>query len=954
MTQTSKSALHTKTSKWIKVRGAQEHNLQNLTLQFPKNKLIVITGLSGSGKSSLAFDTLYAEGQYRYAQTFSSYARSFIGELRRPQVDHIENLSPVIAIEQKRGHNNPRSTVGTTTEIYDFLRVLYARTAVAYSLTTHKPLKKQTKNDIFNRLQQDYATCSFSLLAPLVRSRKGHYRELFEQLCKRGYTKAYIDGKLCDIRPGLSLERFQSHDIAVVIDHLQGTTPERLQESLTEALDQGQGVCIVLPEHQKQPIYFSTMLVDPDTGQSYEEPAPNSFSFNTPQGACPDCKGLGFVDKVHLDALIPDKKLSLAQGGIPILGQYKKDVVFSAIKHIFSTYHSSIHQPISQLPDDLLHTLLYGHKVAEQVAPLPYPTLADTIEQKGILGFIQRKHALILHKDRLEAYFYRESCKTCKGFRLKPEALQFKLANKHIGEVANLSLQALEEWLRTLPTHLNHQQKHIAEELLKELIRRVDLLVDLGLGYLTLARGLGTLSGGEAQRTRLATQIGNQLTGVMYILDEPSIGLHSRDNTRLIQALQHLRDLGNTVVVVEHDKETMQASDYMIDMGPGAGKEGGKVIAAGKPEEMHATCSLTAQYLSGKKRVALSKQRGDSQQTLSLIGATGHNLKSIDLHIPLSRLVCVSGVSGSGKSTLIHRTLVPILKQKLYRAHKQPMPYQSIQGVEAVDKVIEIDQSPIGRTPRSNPATYTGVFTDIRLLFSKTAESQLRGYTPGRFSFNVKEGRCEECEGGGIKLLSMDFLPDVHIPCAACLTQRYNPETLEIRYNKLSIADVLNMSVKDARTFFKSYPIIHRKLAVMDEVGLGYVSLGQHATTLSGGEAQRIKLAAELLRKDSGQTLYILDEPTTGLHFEDIAHLIELLQRLVNKGNTVLIIEHSLEVLAAADYIVDLGPEGGEGGGEIVATGTPEEISQVQKSFTGKFLSSALSASTLTSSTSQL
>ena len=921
----------------VSVYGASEHNLCNLTIHFPQYQLIVVTGLSGSGKSSLAFDTLYAEGQYRYAQTFSSYARSFIGELRRPKVEKIEGLSPVIAIEQKTTHRNPRSTVGTSTEIYDFLRVLYAHIGQAYS-NTGKMLQQLSEEDILHQLVNRYQGSCISLLSPLIRSRKGHYRELFAQLYKHGYTKVYVDGVLEDLRPKMQVDRFRNHNISVVIDHLPAKEGQRLDQAVREALQRGKGTLTVLESRSTKPVYFSTKLSDTETGVAFDVPAPNTFSFNTPQGACPRCKGLGEYKCIDNDRLIPNMSLSVSQGGISALGPSKSVSTFRAISYVLSGEGFSLRTPLDKLPENVLDRLLYGErgKKSDYFEPSSAESISDLVEKGGVRGLLLRLQAL---GKKQSSYLRSLACEACGGSRLRSESLQFRIDEKNISEVSSMSLSSLKDWLSDLSNKLTQREQQIATELLREISTRVDLLLDLGLHYLQLNRPMGSLSGGEAQRIRLATQIGNQLVGVMYILDEPSIGLHARDNHRLIKALKKLRDMGNTVLVVEHDKEMMLESDYLIDMGPGAGTEGGKIVAAGRPSKVLQSKTLTAKYLNGQRQVPRPlERRQHSKGLLELIGARGHNLKNFHLRLPLGRMICMTGVSGSGKSTLVHDTLVPILKKRLYRSLKEPLPYDELRGEKQLDKVIEVDQRPIGRTPRSNPATYTGVFTDIRAFFAQLPESRLRGYGPGRFSFNVQGGRCENCQGGGLRVIEMDFLPDVYVPCERCLSKRYNDQTLEVRYKGCSISDVLEMSVNKAVLLFEGLPRIQSKIRTLESVGLGYLSLGQHATTLSGGEAQRIKLASELLRRDTGHTLYVLDEPTTGLHFEDIKHLLDVLQQLVDKGNTVLIIEHNMEVIAACDYIIDLGPEGGEKGGEIVDQGTPEEVAARKNGPTGKYL----------------
>ena len=924
----------------VSIYGAREHNLQSLTLHFPQHRLIVITGLSGSGKSSLAFDTLYAEGQYRYTQTFSAYARSFIGELQRPDVDEIEGLSPVIAIEQKSTHNNPRSTVGTSTEIYDFLRVLYARIGRGYSSKTGKAFEKSGVQAILSQLERRYNGLTISLLAPLVRGRKGHYKELFAQLYKQGYLKVYVDGKLQKLRAEMQVDRFCSHEIAVVVDHVPTEEGERLEESLETALKKGKGTCMVLSDEDSAPVYLSTHLSDPDTGLTYETPSPNTFSFNTLQGMCPSCRGLGHKKSLNAEVVMPDKTLSIAQGGITVLGRAKDSSNFRILQHILYGHGYSLKTPLNAMSEKMVLQLLYGsdRNKTNDFEIKGHETITDLIENRGILGLLVRMQHNGL---RCEQYLLSSTCESCQGRRLRPESLLFKVGKKDISEVTSMPLPTLRQWITELGSQLTDRELQIARELLREIATRSGLLIDLGLHYLTLSRSLDSLSGGEAQRARLSTQIGNQLVGVMYILDEPSIGLHPRDNDRLIQSLKRLRDMGNTVVVVEHDKDIMLQSDYLIDMGPGAGTQGGKIVAQGTPQEVLATNTLTAQYLNNKKRIPQpAKRRSSDQGALELLGACGFNLKKPHFQLPLRRLVCLTGVSGSGKSTLIHHTLIPILKQRFYGAtRKKPLPYADLRGIELIDKVIEVNQRPIGRTPRSNPATYTGIFGDIRLLYAQLPEARLRGYGPGRFSFNVAEGRCPTCRGGGMRLIEMSFLPDMYVSCETCLSKRYNEDTLKVLYKEASISDVLEMPISEARTFFEEHPKMKKKLQTLCDVGLGYLTLGQHATTLSGGEAQRIKLATELLRRDTGRTLYVLDEPTTGLHFEDIARLLNILQKLVDKGNSVLVIEHNLEVIACCDYLIDLGPEGGAEGGNIVDQGTPEEVAKRMKGLTAKYLS---------------
>ncbi|TDQ17207.1 excinuclease ABC subunit A [Algoriphagus boseongensis] len=934
---------------FIEVFGAREHNLKNLDLKIPRNKLVVITGLSGSGKSSLAFDTIYAEGQRRYMESFSSYARSFLGGLERPDVDKINGLSPVIAIEQKTTSKNPRSTVGTVTEIYDFMRLLFARAGEAYSYLTGKKMIRQTEDQIIEQLFSKFAEKKLYILAPVVKGRKGHYRELFEQIRKMGFSKVRVDNVVMDIVPKMQLDRYKIHDIEIVIDRIVADESDRFRitQSLKSGLQHGKGV-IMIREENGDIHHFSKYLMDPETGLSYDEPAPNTFSFNSPYGACPTCNGLGITEEITRESIIPDPELSITRGGIAPLGEYRDIWIFKKIEAILKHYKCSMSTPIKNLPDHVVEVLLFGDKVEVAVDSVKYPGTKWNTTFEGIVNFLQKYQEGSSEKiqDWVSEFTVTKVCPDCEGYRLKKEALHFKIDEKHIGELAVLDIRGLSDWFEDVESRMNEKQNAIAAEVLKEIRKRIGFLMDIGLDYLSLNRPLRTLSGGEAQRIRLATQIGTQLVGVLYILDEPSIGLHQRDNVKLIKALQSLRDLGNSVMVVEHDKDMMLESDFVLDMGPGAGRHGGHVVAAGSPKEIFNNGSITSQYLSGKLGLPVPKKRREGKgKKLVLKGATGNNLKNVDLTIPLGTLTLVTGVSGSGKSTLIHETLFPILNQTFYNSKKEPMPYESIEGLEHLDKVIEVDQSPIGRTPRSNPATYTGVFSDIRTLFTELPESKIRGYKPGRFSFNVKGGRCEDCEGAGMKLIEMDFLPDVHIPCETCKGKRYNRETLEVRFKGKSISDVLDMTVEQAVEFFQNQPKILRKIKTLNDVGLGYITLGQHATTLSGGEAQRVKLATELSKKDTGKTIYILDEPTTGLHFQDIDLLMGVLQKLVEKGNTVLIIEHNLDVIKVADYVVDLGPEGGNKGGNILIQGTPEQVAAHTGSHTGKFLKMELDRS---------
>ncbi len=930
----------------IEIIGAREHNLKNIDLKLPRNKLIVITGISGSGKSSLAFDTIYAEGQRRYMESFSAYARSFIGDMERPDVDKIEGLSPVISIEQKTTSRNPRSTVGTVTEIYDFLRLLYARAGEAYSYLSGNKMTRQSEDQIIDLILKSYEGKKLVLLAPVVKGRKGHYRELFVQIRKMGFSKVRVNGELQDLVPKMQLDRYKTHDIEIVIDRIVVSEKDkkRIRQSVNDSLKHGSGVMMILKEDESV-AHFSKNLMDPETGLAYDDPAPNTFSFNSPYGACPACNGLGVIEEISKDSIIPDDSLSISRGGILPLGEYRDIWIFKKIEAILKRNKVNLSTPIKNIPEDVIHLLLYGDDVPVAVSSVKYPGTDWNTKFEGIINFLEKQKDAGSEKIQAWVKEFTDSkvCEECNGMRLKKEALHYKIGDKNIGELAEMDITSLGTWMENIEEKLNERQLVIATEILKELRKRIGFLLDVGLTYLNLNRPLKTLSGGEAQRIRLATQIGTQLVNVLYILDEPSIGLHQRDNVKLIQALKDLRDLGNTVIVVEHDKEMMLESDEVVDIGPGAGRHGGQIVATGSPKGFIKKESATADYLNGKRKIEIpAERRSTNGKWLELKGATGHNLKSVDLKLPLGNLILVTGVSGSGKSTLIHETLYPLLKQKLYKSRKEPLPYKKISGDDQFDKIIEVDQSPIGRTPRSNPATYTGVFSDIRSLFSELPEAKIRGYKPGRFSFNVKGGRCETCGGAGMRLIEMDFLPDVHVPCETCKGKRYNRETLEIRFKGKSISDVLDMTVSQAVEFFEFQPRIVRKLQTLHEVGLGYISLGQHATTLSGGEAQRVKLATELSKKDTGKTFYILDEPTTGLHFQDIEHLLDVLHRLVNKGNTVLIIEHNMDVIKVADYIIDLGPEGGSGGGEIIAQGPPEEIIKATKSYTGKFLKEEL------------
>ena len=932
----------------IKILGAREHNLQNISLEIPRGKLVVFTGCSGSGKSSLAFDTIHAEGQRRYMETFSAYARHFIGNMERPDVDLIEGLSPVIAIEQKSTNNNPRSTVGTITDTYDFLRLLFARIGKAYSLDTGKPMVKYSEDKIIDIISESYAGRDVTVLAPLVKGRKGHYRELFEQVAKKGFLKVHIDGEIRDLTYKMQVDRYKVHDIELVIDRLRiGSNVKRLREAVQSAFRHGKGVLILLCGDEMR--HFSRMLMDPDTGLSYPEPEPNTFSFNSPYGACPHCNGLGEVAQIDMRKLIPDPTRSIRDGAIEVLGKYSpNNYVYRKIELMGRHYDFTLDDPFSSLSDEAVNAILYGSNHFTGIEDPEDPGYLSGFQ--GIVSYISslssEESPASLQK-WAASFMNMVPCPECHGHRLKPESLAFRILDKNIGNLADMDLLELEEWLRALEGQLDERDAIVAHDVLTEILKRLSFLNNVGVGYLSMNRSSRSLSGGEAQRIRLATQIGSQLVNVLYILDEPSIGLHQRDNRRLIESLQQLRDLGNSVIVVEHDRDMMMASDWLVDIGPGAGVHGGKVLFEGNIKNLKnlKNSSLTLEYLSRKRDIALPERRIiEGRNHLVLSGARGNNLKNVTLDLPLGVLVCVTGVSGSGKSTLINDTLQPILSQRFYHSQRTPLPYDSIEGVEHIDKVIQIDQSPIGRTPRSNPATYVGIFDDIRRLFAELPSARIRGYKPGRFSFNVSGGRCEHCKGAGLRTIEMNFLPDVYVQCEMCGGKRYNRETLEIRYKGRSISDVLDMTVADAVEFFDAYPKLKRKLQTLNDVGLGYITLGQQSTTLSGGEAQRIKLATELSRTDTGNTLYILDEPTTGLHFEDIRVLLGVLQRLVDKGNTVLVIEHNMDVIKSADWVIDLGPDGGRAGGEIVACGTPEQLADEQRSFTGRYLREELDA----------
>ncbi|MCF6182831.1 excinuclease ABC subunit UvrA [Lutibacter sp.] len=938
-----------KQEEYIEVFGARVHNLKNIDVRIPREKLVVITGLSGSGKSSLAFDTIYAEGQRRYIETFSAYARQFLGGLERPDVDKIEGLSPVISIEQKTTNKNPRSTVGTITEIYDFLRLLFARASDAYSYNTNKKMVSYSDEQIKNLILNEFDGKKIMVLAPIIKSRKGHYRELFEQIAKQGFVRVRVDGKIKELEKGMRLDRYKIHDIEIVIDRLlvNKSSEKRLEETITTALYSGDNVLMLIDYDSEIPRYFSRDLMCPDTGISYPNPEPNSFSFNSPKGACKTCNGLGKNNKVNTKKIIPDTSVSIKNGGIIPLGEQKNSWIFKQLQLIAERYHFQLTDPISKIPKPALDIILNGgNEKFEIVSKTMGITRNYEIDFEGIIAFIenQYQHSESSSIKRWANNFMDEMpCETCKGNRLKKEALFFKINTKNISELAHLDIQELAKWFSKIEEKLTDKQLKIASEILKEIRTRIQFLLDVGLGYLTLDRSSKSLSGGEAQRIRLATQIGSQLVGVLYILDEPSIGLHQKDNQKLINSLLNLRDIGNSVIVVEHDKEMIEHADFVLDIGPGAGMHGGEIVSEGNFQQLIKHNTLTADYLNGKRKIEIPKKRRKGNgHKITLSGATGNNLKNVTVSFPLGKMICVTGVSGSGKSTLINETLYPILNKHIYRGVKKPMPYKKIEGLNYVDKVIAINQSPIGRTPRSNPATYTGVFSEIRNLFAKTSEAAIRGYKPGRFSFNVKAGRCETCQGAGVRVIEMNFLPDVHVTCETCQGKRFNRETLEIRYKGKSISDVLNMTINVAVKFFENIPKIYRKLKTIQDVGLGYITLGQQSTTLSGGEAQRIKLASELSKKDTGNTFYILDEPTTGLHFEDIRVLMGVLNKLTNKGNTVLVIEHNLDVIKLADYIIDIGMEGGKKGGTIICQGTPEEIIKHNKSYTAKFLKKEL------------
>ena len=938
----------------IEVIGARSHNLKDISLTIPRNKLVVVTGLSGSGKSSLAFDTIYAEGQRRYIESFSSYARQFLGNMERPDVDKISGLSPVISIEQKTVNKNPRSTVGTITEIYDFLRLLFARAGDAYSYNTGEKMVRYTDDQIVDLILKDFKGKKINLLAPVVKGRKGHYRELFEDIRKRGFNKVRVDGEVKDIVAKMQVDRYKVHDIEIVIDRLEvtGSIEERIKSSMQTAMKHGKGT-IMVSEHEEvkpkkkaaTPRFFSRFLMCPTTGISYDEPAPNLFSFNSPYGACPHCNGLGEVSEIDIRKIVTNESISIAKGALAPVGAMKGSGtwIFKQLEAIGKTYGFTLETPFKDIPEEALNVILNG---SDELFKVTTEGGTYNTSFEGIVAFITRQaeeESSPAMQKWVQGFTNKKACPVCEGTRLKKEALYFRIDGRNIAELSDLDINLLRDFFENIEKRLSKQQNIIALEILKEIRARIRFLLDVGLDYVTLNRSSRTLSGGEAQRIRLATQIGSQLVGVLYILDEPSIGLHQRDNVRLIQALKDLRDTGNSVLVVEHDKDMIVESDYVVDIGPGAGVHGGRVIAAATPKEMLKFDTITAQYITGRKNIDVPRERRKGNgKKITLKGCTGHNLKNVDVELPLGRFICVTGVSGSGKSSLINETLYPVLAAHFYNSEKKPLPYKKITGLEHIDKVIDIDQSPIGRTPRSNPATYTGVFGDIRNLFSEVPEAKIRGYKPGRFSFNVKGGRCETCGGAGVKTIEMNFLPDVYVTCDVCNGKRYNRETLEVRYKGKSISDVLNMTIEQACAFFESVPTIYRQIKTLNDVGLGYITLGQQATTLSGGEAQRVKLATELSKRDTGKTFYILDEPTTGLHFEDIRILLEVLNRLVEHGNTVLVIEHNLDIIKVADYIIDMGPEGGRGGGNLLFQGLPEELVKIKGSFTAPFLKKEL------------
>ena len=937
----------------IEVFGARVHNLKNVDITIPRNSLTVFTGLSGSGKSSLAFDTIFAEGQRRYIETFSAYARNFLGNMERPDVDKITGLSPVISIEQKTTNKNPRSTVGTTTEIYDYLRLLFARAGEAYSYMSGEKMVKYTEEKVVDMIMSDYQDRKIYILSPLVRNRKGHYRELFEQMRRKGYLYIRVDGEIQELTRGMKVDRYKNHNIEVVIDKMKlggtenNTLRERLAKTVSTAMKQGEGLIMILDNERDEAKYFSKRLMDPVTGIAYKDPAPNIFSFNSPEGACPQCKGLGVIDEIDLKKVIPDDKQDIYSGAIVPLGKYKNQMIFWQIDALLKKHNCDLKTPVKDIPKEAMDEVLYGSLEKLKIAKELVHTTSDYfVSFDGIIKYLRT----VMENDDSSAgkkwadqFIAEAQCPECHGQRLNREALSYKIWDKNIADLAEMDINELKDWVDHVEEHMSEKQRTIAVEIIKEIRKRINFLLDVGLDYLALNRQSATLSGGESQRIRLATQIGSQLVNVLYILDEPSIGLHQRDNERLINSLKELRDMGNTVIVVEHDEDMMRAADWIVDIGPKAGRKGGEVVFQGKPADMLKTHTLTAQYLNGERAIELPKERREGNgKTIQLTGCKGNNLKDVNVTFPLGELIVVTGVSGSGKSTLINETLQPILSQHFYRSLKRPMPYGKIEGIDNIDKVVNVDQSPIGRTPRSNPATYTGVFSDIRQLFVNLPEAKIRGYKPGRFSFNVKGGRCETCGGNGYKTIEMNFLPDVMVPCEVCHGKRYNRETLEVRFKGKSIADVLDMTVNMAVEFFENVPQILPKIKALQDVGLGYIKLGQSSTTLSGGESQRVKLATELAKRDTGKTLYILDEPTTGLHFEDIRILMDVLQKLVDRGNTVIIIEHNLDVIKLADYIIDMGPEGGRGGGRMLSCGTPEVVAKNKESYTSRFLAKVL------------
>ena len=937
----------------IEVFGARVHNLKNVDITIPRNSLTVFTGLSGSGKSSLAFDTIFAEGQRRYIETFSAYARNFLGNMERPDVDKITGLSPVISIEQKTTNKNPRSTVGTTTEIYDYLRLLFARAGEAYSYMSGEKMVKYTEEKVVDMIMSDYQDRKIYILSPLVRNRKGHYRELFEQMRRKGYLYIRVDGKIQELTRGMKVDRYKNHNIEVVIDKMKlggtenNTLRERLAKTVSTAMKQGEGLIMILDNERNEAKYFSKRLMDPVTGIAYKDPAPNIFSFNSPEGACPQCKGLGVIDEIDLKKVIPDDKQDIYSGAIVPLGKYKNQMIFWQIDALLKRHNCDLKTPVKDIPKEAMDEVLYGSLEKLKITKELVHTTSDYfVSFDGIIKYLRT----VMENDDSSAgkkwadqFIAEAQCPECHGHRLNREALSYKIWDKNIADLAEMDINELKDWVDHVEEHMSEKQRTIAVEIIKEIRKRINFLLDVGLDYLALNRQSATLSGGESQRIRLATQIGSQLVNVLYILDEPSIGLHQRDNERLINSLKELRDMGNTVIVVEHDEDMMRAADWIVDIGPKAGRKGGEVVFQGKPADMLKTHTLTAQYLNGERAIELPKERREGNgKTIQLTGCKGNNLKDVNVTFPLGELIVVTGVSGSGKSTLINETLQPILSQHFYRSLKRPMPYGKIEGIDNIDKVVNVDQSPIGRTPRSNPATYTGVFSDIRQLFVNLPEAKIRGYKPGRFSFNVKGGRCETCGGNGYKTIEMNFLPDVMVPCEVCHGKRYNRETLEVRFKGKSIADVLDMTVNMAVEFFENVPQILPKIKALQDVGLGYIKLGQSSTTLSGGESQRVKLATELAKRDTGKTLYILDEPTTGLHFEDIRILMDVLQKLVDRGNTVIIIEHNLDVIKLADYIIDMGPEGGRGGGRMLSCGTPEVVAKNKESYTSRFLTKIL------------